>query len=67
MAALTSQALLATNPAAQGGPPRDSRRDPDPTAEEVRGDALVVAFLARQLRIGDATVARAWREYGVQP
>lgn len=24
-------------------------------------------LLARHLRIGDATVARAWREYGVQP
>jgi transposase len=24
-------------------------------------------LLARRLRIGDATVARAWREYGVQP
>jgi transposase len=24
-------------------------------------------LLARQLKIGDATVARAWREYGIQP
>ena len=24
-------------------------------------------LLARHLRIGDATVARAWREYGIQP
>jgi transcriptional regulator of aromatic amino acid metabolism len=24
-------------------------------------------LLARHLKIGDATVARAWREYGVQP
>jgi hypothetical protein len=24
-------------------------------------------LLAKQLKIGDATVARAWREYGVAP
>ena len=45
----------------------DRGGDVDAAAEEVRGDALVSPAAGRHLRIGNATVAKAWRDYGVQP
>ena len=45
----------------------DHRRDPRPAARAARGDPLVDPAAGAELGVGDATVARAWRRYHVQP
>lgn len=54
-------------PAPHRGPPQDRGRDPQAAAEKLGVTHWSSRLLAKHLKIGDATVARAWGEYGVAP
>ena len=57
----------ASGPAAARSTTGDRGGDAEAAAEEARGDALVEPAAGRASEDRERTVARAWREYGVQP